>query len=314
MPAKYDTSVFIQKAIKIHGKRYDYKLVDYKKNILPVKIICKIHGVFLKRPDKHLLNQGCFECKKINISRKHRYNTEIFIKKSEKIHGSRYDYTKSVYNGSTEFISIICKTHGEFKQKASQHLLGQGCFKCGRKTVSNKLRYTVEDFISKANCIHNYSYDYSLLKNFNGIRDKIKIICKEHGVFVQRANNHLRKQKCPKCTILNRKIIDSNYWHYKNWEVFSKKSKNFDSFKVYVIKCWNDDEVFYKVGRTFCTLKHRFKGKREMPYNYKILDEIIFKTAKEAYCYEKKLQKEYKNRKYIPNKKFGGMYECFSYL
>lgn len=37
---------FIEEAIKVHGDRYDYSLVEYKTKEDKVKIICPIHGIF----------------------------------------------------------------------------------------------------------------------------------------------------------------------------------------------------------------------------------------------------------------------------
>ena len=57
------TELFIEKAKLIHGDKYDYSKVDYKKNNLHVIIICKIHGEFMKTPIAHYNNcVGCLKC------------------------------------------------------------------------------------------------------------------------------------------------------------------------------------------------------------------------------------------------------------
>jgi len=56
------TEEFIEKSIKIHGDKYDYSQVEYKTNMDKINIVCKIHGVFLQSPSKHLDGQGCKEC------------------------------------------------------------------------------------------------------------------------------------------------------------------------------------------------------------------------------------------------------------
>lgn len=89
--------------------------------------------------------------------------------------------------------------------------------------------------------------------------------------------------------------------------------RNFNSFKVYIIKCWNEEEKFYKIGKTFQPIEKRFSGNRNMPYNYEIIK--IFKgTAKEVSKIERFLQKEHKNFVYLPKIKFGGQYESFQTL
>ena len=40
------TDIFIQRAIKLHGDRFDYSKVDYKKALSKVTITCRIHGDF----------------------------------------------------------------------------------------------------------------------------------------------------------------------------------------------------------------------------------------------------------------------------
>ncbi len=62
---KKTTELFIEKAKKIHGDKYNYSLVDYKKDDTSVKIICPIHGVFEQTPSNHLHKtkpQGCPKC------------------------------------------------------------------------------------------------------------------------------------------------------------------------------------------------------------------------------------------------------------
>lgn len=39
-----------------------------------------------------------------------------FIESAKKIHGDKYDYSKTTYVKNNEKVIIICKIHGEFKQ------------------------------------------------------------------------------------------------------------------------------------------------------------------------------------------------------
>lgn len=56
------TEQFIEKAIKIHGDKYDYSLVDYNRHDIKVTIICKEHGKFEQKPSYHLGGSNCIEC------------------------------------------------------------------------------------------------------------------------------------------------------------------------------------------------------------------------------------------------------------
>jgi len=47
---------------------------------------------------------------------------EVFIERAQKIHGNRYDYSVVQFLNYSTPISIICSTHGKFKQTPSSHL------------------------------------------------------------------------------------------------------------------------------------------------------------------------------------------------
>jgi hypothetical protein len=72
--------------------------------------------------------------------RKNISTTETFIKKSYLKHGYVYDYSKCKYSGRTKKVTIICKIHGEFEQRAGHHLQGQGCKSCGLIRMSSKIK------------------------------------------------------------------------------------------------------------------------------------------------------------------------------
>ncbi len=57
-----NTEQFIAKAKRVHGDKYDYSLVSYERNVLPVKIVCPAHGEFEQRPHSHLSASGCRKC------------------------------------------------------------------------------------------------------------------------------------------------------------------------------------------------------------------------------------------------------------
>ena len=63
------TEIFINESKSIHGEKYDYSSVEYKTTMKKVKIICNVHGEFLKTPNKHLIGEGCPVCKESNGER-----------------------------------------------------------------------------------------------------------------------------------------------------------------------------------------------------------------------------------------------------
>jgi hypothetical protein len=186
---------FIERSNKIHGNKYDYSLVDYVNNSTKVKIICPIHGVFLKAPVKHINSkQGCKHCSTVEAHNNQRKDIDIFISESKIIHDNKYDYSLVEYKTNRAKVKIICPEHGVFEQTPSNHLRGRGCMYCGG---TSKLDTNL--FIYKSKLIHKNNYDYSLVNYINS-QTRVKIICPEHGIFEQLPNNHLSKEQgCYKC-------------------------------------------------------------------------------------------------------------------
>ena len=128
--------------------------------------------------------------------------TKEFIERARKVHGHKYDYSKSIYKGSSTKVEIICLKHGSFLQDSHSHLKGSGCSNCRGGIKSNKI-----NFIEKSNKKHNHIYDYS---KFSYINSKIKgeIVCSEHGSFFQTPNNHLDGKGCARCKGQNKTTKD----------------------------------------------------------------------------------------------------------
>jgi hypothetical protein len=68
-------------------------------------------------------------------------------------------------------------------------------------------KLTQEEVIESFREVHGDRYDYSLVE-YVGNKIKVKIICKEHGVFEQIPNNHLLGHGCPKCVNKGLDIIE----------------------------------------------------------------------------------------------------------
>lgn len=308
MPKKKTKEQVLKDFKKVHGDTYDYSLVNYVNTQTKVSIICKEHSIFEQTPNKHIMGRRCPKCfGHIKLT------TEQFVEKANITHNNKYDYRLSIYKGNKNKLKIICPIHGVFEQTPIAHTKGQGCYYCGIEKVNNIKRFTIYEFIEKAKKVHGDKYDYSLVKYVNSLT-KVKIICPKHGESNQTPNYHLNGYGCPKCgnekTAISRRKKPTG-WSQKDWIKTSETSKYFDSFKVYVIICWNGEEKFYKIGRTFKKTKIRFIPSK-MPYNYEVLKEIVFDTAKEAFDKENELKRIHERYKYIPEIKFNGMYECFS--
>lgn len=306
------TDYFINQAIKKHRNRFNYSKVIYSKHNKNVIITCPIHGDFMQSPEKHLTYKGCSKCSYNESHNNLTKDTTYFIQKAKEIHKNTYDYSLSNYVKAKEKIIIICKEHGLFEQTPNNHLQGQGCPVCGQIKTESSRRKDLNVFIEQANKKHNNKFDYSLV-NYKNTDTKITIICPIHGKYQQTPSSHLNSQDCIKCS--NKKISNyqktlNNGWNYSIWEKKGNESKTFNGFKCYIIKCYNNTEEFYKIGKTFNDLTKRFSCKNVLPYNYEIV-KLIKGSAKEISKLERDLHKKHKQYSYTPHIYFEGNSECF---
>ena len=192
------TDQFIREAREVHGDKYDYSKTDYCGRTVKVKIICPIHGEFEQQPANHLQGKGCPKCGKIASDTKRSLGKEGFIRKSKEVHGDKYDYSLVEYKNNSSTVRIICPKHGEFIQLAENHMSGRGCPKCGNVQKGKAQRKTAEEFIKQAKQVHRNKYDYSKTEYVTA-DEKVKIICPEHGEFLQSPFSHLSGNGCPMC-------------------------------------------------------------------------------------------------------------------
>ena len=188
---------FIEEANIRHDFKYDYSKTQYINKREKVCIICPIHGEFWQEASSHLKGCGCPKCGKESSQKRQSLNTEQFIERAKKVHGNKYDYSKTEYINSSTKVCIICPIHGEFWQRPTEHLRGRGCKKCGDLSVGIKnSRITTDEFIERAKKVHGDKYDYSKTEYISPIK-KICIIDKEFGEFWMMPYAHLNGQGCP---------------------------------------------------------------------------------------------------------------------
>lgn len=178
---KISLTSFIERSKEIHGDKFDYscsKLLSNHK----IGIICPEHGKFVTNIYSHLNGDGgCPDCRKDKLSNLYKKDIYDFIKSAKKIHGDRYDYSKSKYTACYDQIEIICKKHGSFFQQANNHLTGYGCPTCGysgskfedfieKYLKKHKIKYTKRNkSIIKPLEIDFYLPDYNIAIEVNGI-------------------------------------------------------------------------------------------------------------------------------------------------
>jgi hypothetical protein len=133
----------------------------------------------------------CISC----IQRKH--TTEDFIALGRKHFGTFYDYSKTVFTGVTKTLTIICPIHGEFQQRAWEHMQGHGCNRCkfDMKSKLQKLPLSVWEERLKA-------YPLITAQNWGdlGYHSEVLLTCQIHGNFkTQLGQVGTSKYLCKEC-------------------------------------------------------------------------------------------------------------------
>lgn len=190
-----------KKQLRLKYKDSDIILdkVKYVNNHTMVTLICPEHGEFERLPSSLSQNMECPECQKQRLHDKFVKPQHEVLRDFRFIHGYKYDYTHMNYVNSETKIKIICPDHGEFEQTPGDHSQGQGCPVCSTIAMwDTRGRMTTETWIDKANVTHGGIYDYSE-SEYAGAHEKVRIICKKHGVFYQDASAHINGQGCPEC-------------------------------------------------------------------------------------------------------------------
>lgn len=186
---KLSNSDIIEQFTSIHGKLYDYSLVNYKNELTKVDIICGKHGAFAQLPLNHKRGVGCPSCVK---PKQPKFTYEEFKDKINIIYGSSCELPFLDKILVDEKITIKNVVMG------SEHSIRVGWLLKGvGLSIVNAVDKT--DFIKKEFVLkHGDTYNYDLV-HYNGKDVSVKIICPVHGIFKQTPMNHKLGSGCPTC-------------------------------------------------------------------------------------------------------------------
>lgn len=143
--SKYNTSYFVENAIKIHGDKYSYTNSECFNATDKVMIECPTHGKFPQPANQHLQGHGCPQCNFDQMAKDRSMGKENFIARSKELFGEKFDYSKVEYvNGQTNVI-LICKTHKEFKVRPNAHLTKKsGCPICNESKLEREVAFILD--------------------------------------------------------------------------------------------------------------------------------------------------------------------------
>lgn len=300
----YNQETAINKVKEVHGETYGYDKMIFTKARNKIIVTCKIHGDFEINFSSHVsTKRGCKKCGYIITSKNRAYTLETIKEKFKEIHNDFYDYSKiTEYKTTEDSATIICPKHGEFEQLLKNHIVGRGCYYCGREKVEFTKKHTPEQAMQRCIDAHGDLYNYPNF-NYTGENIPIEIECKKHGIFKQKIRIHSRGGGCTKCSNEKRKGF------YNLTRAERKKEEWLEiPTKIYYLKFTNETETFWKVGLSKNPIKKRFvlfKGDIEV---IKLEDTNLY----DGTILENKLISEHKQYSYIPKTLIEGRTECFS--
>jgi len=163
-------------------------------------------------------------------------------------------------------------------------------------------RLTTFDFINNSKNVHGEKYDYSLVKYINA-KTKVKIICKEHGIFEQNPDNHISKnQGCPICGgtkksntkafIIKAKNNHNNKYDYSLVKYINNKNKVKIICPIHGVFEQTPEKHLIGQGCPKCVNKNKttieiindFKKKHGDLYDYSLVDYVNNHTKVKIIC------------------------------
>lgn len=304
--------IFVEKAIKIHGIRFDYTYVVYVDSKTNINILCNKHkNIFTQTPRMHLTTlHGCPECiheitnnQKLVFKNKtsKKFNKTEVIKIIEDTYGvGTFNYEKLNYKSNKTPFILICNKHKtdikktlrNFKLKSPYNY----CIDCKKDLFTIEVQKKFEEK-------HGKLFDYSRCPSILGHDTPIEIKCPTHGWIQTNVGAHLRSDYG--CNLCGNEV---NFNFKKSeWTGIANQKNKIPT--LYILKCSKDNEVFIKIGITLNDIKVRYKSKKDIPYNWSI---IFSKAGKAEQIWDtEQLIKKKNYKKYKPQLFFEGYTECY---
>jgi len=227
-----DFDDFLAKAKEVHGDKYIYYRDDNFKSSSPITIVCKEHGEFTVKSANNHVTKG-YGCKQCTLERKYRFKTKKDLSDYLKIE-EIFILTAPPYTLDTkiDFMldgAIITRQLKNLTRQKNPSVLVPIASREKRiprvtnlddlialyESDSSTTSYTIGSHLGRltddekigflayrGRQIHGRdTYDYSRAI-WAGALSPLEIICKKHGSFSQRYEEHINKEMgCPKCGV-----------------------------------------------------------------------------------------------------------------
>lgn len=109
---------------------FDFSKFEYKTSTAKGIVICKKHGEFKINYNSLKAGIDCPSCTSERRKLEGTTPVDVFKRRLEAVHGSRYSFIESSYNGISNHLLANCSIHGNFHIRGSSLLSGVGCPDC----------------------------------------------------------------------------------------------------------------------------------------------------------------------------------------
>lgn len=193
---------FIEKC-KVNQKiELDYSKLVYLTQHDKCEVTCiKHNNTYWQQAQSLMLGGiGCLECLKEYKSKQASSNLSEFLEKLNARHPEHgFDFSKAEYKRASEHIEVTCKEGHTFNVKPNNLMSGHGCPSCFNIKKGHLHNKGTESYILKFKEVHGDRYDYSEVHDFKNCKQKVTVLCSQHGSFLITPDNHVQGKGCPLC-------------------------------------------------------------------------------------------------------------------
>lgn len=169
-----DKETFIEISNLVHNNTYDYSLVEYKTEKTPVKIICKKHGIFEQKPDKHMRGHGCPVC---SMSKMEKAVIRILTERGIAYeHQKKFDFLGQL---SLDFYIPVCNIGIECQ--GEQHYIPVDFAGEGEEWAEKNFKQIVERDEQKRKLCEENNINIEYISYKDNLENKLNLILEKYG-------------------------------------------------------------------------------------------------------------------------------------